>query len=776
MKKSHLMTAISIVLLCCATSCDDGESGNASNLGTCREVGTLSCAGNDLMMCTIDRETNEKVLVSGAVVACQSGKFYSCKDGNLTEKTCKTSCIVAGGIARCMDCKNQNECKGEETCSGGKCQKGDCQVQCELNDRVCVNNTNQWKLCQDVMDDGCYTWSTAVECQPGEKCVAGYCRNESSLESCDDDCSAPDVSECVGTDGYRTCTEDENGCLKWSETTNCSSGELCTTSSGKASCYNTTECTSDCDIQGERKCAGKGYKECIKVGNCTVWSDVTDCPEGESCQEGGSCDKAAQTCENKCTKDATQCAGEKYMICTDTNDDGCVEWSEARNCPTGQTCSSSSNACEAPAINEPVRYLYDDIHSPITPYTVKQLKNIAAKNTTRNNHSFMKLGDSHMAYESLFVKCFSDNNTGASYEVTLDSHTDLADAIAAFQSEGFDSFDRQSECTKIGEFSTYPINNSFARLNTEIAATNPRFAFYGFGSNDLGMYGYNKEPISGGNQGYYYTMEWFYRNVISATEKMIENGIIPIFIGISPKEYDVTGTNAVKPKYFVSTFNTILRGVAENYQLPFMNLQKVLLAVDGYGLSSDGKHLNSATSACDLTPSGLTKGMNNRNLYSMEMLNRAWNVVVNDQPAPDSTGETFKGSGSPSDPWIISSLPFSHSADTSKSPNSLIKTYDCTVQKNEYGAEYYYKLVISSPTKIRTFVASDTGVDVDIYLVKDTNGKGCVNRNDKGFEATLNPGTYYIIIDTFSGTSGTTKPGRYLFGIHQCDADDSTCG
>ena len=388
----------------------------------------------------------------------------------------------------------------------------------------------------------------------------------------------------------------------------------------------------------------------------------------------------------------------------------------------------------------------------------------------------MKLGDSHMAYESLFVKCFSDKNTGSTNEITLDSHTDLQAAITAFQSNGFDSFDRNSVTAVVGKSSNYPIDNSFKLMNQEIAATNPRFAFYGFGNNDLGMFGYNKEPISGGNQGYYYTIEWYYKNLITTTEELIKDGIIPIFISLSPKDYEVTGTNAVKPRYFVSTFNTVLRGVAEHYQLPFMNLQKVLLGINGYGLSDDGKHLNSATSACDLSASGLTKGMNNRNLYSMEMLNRAWNVVVNDQSAPDSTGEVFRGTGSPTDPWIISSLPFSHSANTSNSPNSSIKTYDCTVQKNEYGPEYYYKLVVTKTTKIRTFVASGNGVDVDIHLVTSVDGKGCINRNDKGFEATLNPGTYYIIIDTFSGTSGTTKPGQYLFGIHECDADDATCG
>ena len=144
---------------------------------------------------------------------------------------------------------------------------------------------------------------------------------------------------------------------------------------------------------------------------------------------------------------------------------------------------------------------------------------------------------------------------------------------------------------------------------------------------------------------------------------------------------------------------------------------------------------------------------------------------------PETGFETWQGAGSPTNPWVITNLPFTHSADTSKSPHKNIKKFACSYQY-ENGPEYYYKIEVPTRTKIRTFVASGSGVDVDLHLTNSVSDSSCIKRNDIGFEATLEPNTtYYFIVDTYTkNETASGSPGKYLFGIHACDADDTHCG
>ena len=646
---------------------------------------------------------------------CSQESVNLCSDNTLIKTACK-HCRFVNGAARCMDCS-----KGSE-CDSGVCEAGECKTQtvtpctnsCVQGDKKCENGKSV--ICKDSDGDGCLNWADPVDCPQDTVCKAGVCESSSQPATCTDECSEQGALRC-SDNGYQSCgNTDDDSCLEWSETVPCQPNETC---------------------------------------------------------NGGHCESTGPTCTNKCNTGDKQCSGTAgYQIC-ELKSDGCYDWSEVTACGTGKECKSGS--CENIAVNAPVRYLADRIHSPITPYVVSKMQEISAKNTGRVSNRFMKIGDSHMAFESAFVKCFSTDST-----VNLDSHTDISAAVSSFKN-GFDCYGRNSATTKIGANASYPYEsyNGSTRLKSEISDTNPRFAFFGYGTNDMGFYGYNKKK-SGNNAGYSASMQLYYRNVLKNARDLMNNGIIPLFIGVGVRT-DSPSVNSPdgKPGYYVTTFNAIQRGVAEAYQFPYMNLQKVLLAIGsahGYGLAGDGIHTSSGGgSACTFTSSALSQyGMNNRNLYSMEMLNRAWGALYNGGSVPDASSETFKGSGSPTDPWEITSLPFTHSANTKNSPHSILSNYSCG-NANEGGPEYYYKMVLTAPTKIRAFVVSDTGADLDIHIKTSASDSNCLDRDDIWFEKTLDAGTYYFVIDTFVD-GGTAQKGEYLFGVHACDADDPYCG
>ncbi|MBQ9396518.1 MAG: hypothetical protein IJU23_13520, partial [Proteobacteria bacterium] len=88
--------------------------------------------------------------------------------------------------------------------------------------------------------------------------------------------------------------------------------------------------------------------------------------------------------------------------------------------------------------------------------------------------------------------------------------------------------------------------------------------------------------------------------------------------------------------------------------------------------------------------------------------------------------------------------------------------------------EIIYQLNVTQKMRIRAFVVSSSGHDMDIYLKNTLDDNSCATRGDHWVESELSPGTYYFVVDTFG--EDASKAGEYLFGIVECDSDDKTCG
>lgn len=725
---------------------------------------------------------------------CGGGILKTCIQEHYQQKTCEFGCDESG-----------RTCALPPTCTDGDVVCNDSAI------KTCTNNTWETttpcpygcnldeKSCATACEEGSIQCigSTLKQCQEGEwantkDCPLGCAQSGTACAECNaDKCEGDQKTTCVGGVWASSSDTCPNGCNDTG--TDCALGQTCTegqtvcTENQVKSCSGNTwtklkDCPDGCDAakndcfvkvceENALQCSGNELQICTS----NAWTKSKDCPVG--------CDAARKDCVAKvCDDNALQCSGNTLQICTGN------AWTKKQDCENG--CDASAKKCKEINNNQPTRYLMKSSthNSPITPYVVQQMKNIMAKNGSRNNNVIMKVGDSH--YDAAigggslnygFMRCFSNSTTNL--PVNLDGRNELQAAIDEFQKK-IDSFIRDSEAAEGGMSTRYCFQNN--HLANEINAINPRFAVFGHGSNDIGNGSFTYEQVYGSNSGYAWAMQDYYRQVNKALDQMISGGIIPLIQGIAPNLSTPANINYIGggpidkrdyPRYIVPAFDAISRGIAEARQLPWFDTYNAFYKLNNHGVRDDGVHESTNGSPCNFTAEGLKNGANVRNLGLIQALNTSWQTVINGKAAPDAIEEAFKGSGSSSDPFVITSLPYTHSANTSNSANKGITAYagSCSTT-GEAGPEYYYKLELPNKSRLKIFAVSAANVDVDIHVMKGSIAADkCTARADILLMGTLDAGTYYISVDTWSDANGSYSAGQYLMGIVECMSDDQRC-
>lgn len=704
----------------CEQGCDD--TGRACRLPSTCSDGTVICHDGTLKSCSQNAWETTDTCPNGCAAdgkscaqTCGDGQTV-CHDGVL--KTCQS------GVWQSTDCPLGCTATGNDCaeCNAAKCE----------GDQLTACSGGRWAATADTCPNGCN--ESGTDCALAETCAEN-----------DTVCTEDQVKQCSGN--------------TWTKIKDCPDG----CDAQQKDCF-----TKVCDDNALR-CDGSQLQICTN----NAWGKKEDCPAG--------CDDAKKACTPKvCDANALQCSGNTLQICANN------AWTKKEDCAGG--CDAAAKKCIEVNNNVPTRYItgpgkYD---TPITPYVVQQMKNIMAKNGSRYNDVIMKVGDSH--YDAAinntsltygFMRCFSKN---VSYKVTLDGRNYLQAAIDEFQKTK-DSFIRDSEAAVGGQSTRYSFMGTPTHLTAEINAMNPRFAVFGHGSNDLGNGSFTYTKSNNGN-GYAWAMQDFYRQVNKALDQMIAGGIIPIIQGVAPNLSTPTNINYMNgapaidkrdyPRFMVPAFDAVSRGIAEARQLPWFDTYNAFWGLPGHGVRNDHVHETQADSPCDFTASGLQYGANVRNLSLIETLSASWKTVVKGEAAPGAVIEPFKGSGSKNDPFIVTSLPFTHSADMTKSTNKAFDVYSCSTSK-EPGAEYYYKMVLNEKKRLKMFVvsardANGNEIDQDIHVLKGSiDANQCVARSDILLMGTLDAGTYYISIDTYD------RAGLYLMGVIECLSDDERC-
>lgn len=430
---------------------------------------------------------------------------------------------------------------------------------------------------------------------------------------------------------------------------------------------------------------------------------------------------------------------------------------DAGNDPNNTPNNDPNNANNPPAPAGPTRYLHGPLVQPITTSVVESMAAIRSASAGPDDGVFMKVGASGTV-NTANLTCFGPTS---SYRVDLDGRDELQATIDRFnvvQFAGQTSWDRTTQAAEVGRSAGWAQSGSPSPIAREISDLNPRFALVNYGTNDMQL---------GVTHG---SALWpFYDNMVQLLDGLTAQGIVPILTGLNPRSDSATAA------LWVPAYNAATRALAESRQLPYIDLYLAAKDLPDRGLISDGIHGNAysdgGSQPCVFTAAGLQFNYNVRNLLTLQLLDSVAKSLLDGASAGEQNPRAWAGDGSPGAPFEVDVLPFSHHADTSRSPNSEIDSYPgCDNGQNESGPEYSYRLELDAPTPLRIMLF-DQAADIDVHLL---DGATCVARNDRMIEGTFGPGTYTIVTDTFVSSSGP-QAGDYSIVVVPCEPNDPDC-
>lgn len=407
---------------------------------------------------------------------------------------------------------------------------------------------------------------------------------------------------------------------------------------------------------------------------------------------------------------------------------------------TGSTSDGSSTG-ELPADGGEL-YPFDVVQSPISPAVADALTAIAADGVGKMDGVFMKVGGGTTASANFF-NCLADPMAVMALPLPLQPAATYFNMTMIGDKT---SFNRQSLAAMDG-FSATDVLAGPLMMEADTIA--PRFAVVLLGTKELEL----MQPDA---------LFTFADDLLGVVDALIADGVVPILSTIPDRTMPASALVEV-PRY-----NAVIRAVAQGRKVPLVDLHLALKDLAGAGLAMDGVDLNVALDGmmvaqpCLFDMVGAASGYNTRNLVTVEALDRARQIVVDKAMAPDPAGEVLVGAGALSKPFKIPSLPFVDLRSTADSVSDAIDMYAGTcVGPDEGGPEYIYELTIDAATTIRAMVFDRGEVDVDLHLLTQLDAKTCVKRDDRLLQGPLQPGTYYLAVDTV----GTATPGEFALVV-----------
>ena len=114
--------------------------------------------------------------------------------------------------------------------------------------------------------------------------------------------------------------------------------------------------------------------------------------------------------------------------------------------------------------------------------------------------------------------------------------------------------------------------------------------------------------------------------------------------------------------------------------------------------------------------------------------------------------------GTPEAPIVLANGPvpsrwmYLETNDTTLAKSSAIDTYP-PFDTNESGSEILYKITLDQPMRLfaEILAPEPDGVDIDIHLLDSLAPVNALSRSDNWVGQTLQPGTYWLALDTYAG-------------------------
>ena len=367
----------------------------------------------------------------------------------------------------------------------------------------------------------------------------------------------------------------------------------------------------------------------------------------------------------------------------------------------------------------PVRYSSSTRHSPITCGALANIQSIAAFGA-RTDNVFMKVGDSNTSSGD-HMRCFElENPVMSTYGYGALQST--VDHFRTGNVNGVTPYSRQSLSALGSQSAPWAFTGSPSPVQQELAVGNAAYATIMFGTNDLWWGG------TGTN------VAQKYRRVSSSLWKLIDHvedeGVIPVLSSVPPHNGTPTWFHDLIP-----SLNHIIRGLAEMKQVPYMDLNSTLLPIPANGLGGDGIHLNrmSWNGVCNFGTTGLNYGHNNRNLISIESLDRVHRAAAYGDESPEDGPMTHTGAGTLIDPTVVDVLPFTASFGSLNAVGNA-----CTSTMSGHA----YDMTLDSSKNLR-LLALTRDETSPIISVTDSGG-ACVVTTSSMVDRVFAAGTYTV--------------------------------
>ncbi len=137
----------------------------------------------------------------------------------------------------------------------------------------------------------------------------------------------------------------------------------------------------------------------------------------------------------------------------------------------------------------------------------------------------------------------------------------------------------------------------------------------------------------------------------------------------------------------------------------------------------------------------------------------------------NSIADDVNVDGTVQNPRIISTTPYYDEGNTRNPVSLVIDTYSAAPTIKEFGPEFIYQIHLSTAGDLTATVTDNQpeNIDCDIHLLSslnlDANGMAvdAIARDDHTVTRTLAAGTYYLVVDTYTGS--TDFPGEYTLSV-----------
>ncbi len=373
------------------------------------------------------------------------------------------------------------------------------------------------------------------------------------------------------------------------------------------------------------------------------------------------------------------------------------------------------------------------VHSRLMPSTMQRIRAIVA-NHERRSDVFAKLGGSSIASRA-FLHCFARER-----HVDLAGRDELAPTIEHFRSgnaAGRDPFRRESLAAQKGWSLRQGLAGRPPRSIREVRAISPRYALAFFGGNDV----QGRNPRT------------FAERLERLLSTLIARGVVPVIGATTPRGDDET------MDVWARRFNRVSRGIARAWDVPYVDYYLALEELPGRGLASDGVHPNVLLDhgrgrGCIFTEEGLSRGMNMRNLRTLEALHRLHYAF--DGEAPDEESEALFGTGTADSPLRIERVPHAARLDRSTLHSSL-DGYACAAGEDAAltsGPEHVVRIRVEAPTSLwlSAFAADDSA---RVFLLGDAPEPETCREAGKTIEVELQPGVHHVAVEVAGDVDAT---------------------